>query len=410
MNKLENQNFSIEFDESGNVSSFVDKRNLAEMTDGERVFGSISYTLISDDITTLENKKPYSPYESRIATFDKSIKTEKGIGLFNEELKTGAEYSLEEDGCLKITFSTENAELSEYGMNFPFNFSSKLKGGDWRKQFLFSSPYNSADNKTQLVYLTRPDGNGLVLIGDGNTDGWKMDYSPYIFGHFFINLKWLGNFDRAYATPRRENRKFSVRMYPVQSYEEGLEKLYAVTSTPIATYEISSVLADEELEITVIGKADGVQIEGEEKLYPIENGKAKIIANGYGLKKVYPVYDGGKKGADCVIFVYRGIQELFRKNLDHVGDEIPASQFSNLCEGWTWVNTAIDYMRAYGNEPELLKKIELAKSIILTEDEEKARPHCTIWKKEHGEYPAYNVYKSNRIQEGFTGIWMMLDW
>ena len=180
-------------------------------------------------------------------------------------------------------------------------------------------------------------------------------------------------------------------------------------NVPIASYEISAVLSGEELEIDVVGKCDGVLIEDDPTVYPVVNGKAKIRPMGYGLKCVYPIYDGGKKGADCVIFVYRGMKEMFRKNLDHVGDEIPKLQFSNLCEGWTWVNTAIDYMRAYGEEPALLRKIELAKSIILTEDEEKARIHCTIWRKPHDEYPAYNVYKSNRIQEGFTGIWMMFD-
>ncbi|MBQ8885883.1 MAG: hypothetical protein IJY62_05910 [Clostridia bacterium] len=409
MIKLENENFILAFDGTGNVASFIDKRNGGEMTDGERMFGSLSYTLVSDDITKLEGKPPYSPYQSREAAFTRLVKTEKGVRLENGELKASVEYSFEEDGALRVDFFTENGEFSEYGVNFPFNFSSKLKGGDWRKQFLFSSPYNSEDNKSLITYLTRPDKNAVVLIGDGNVDGWKMDYSPYIFGHFFINLKWLGNFDRAYATPRRELRKFTVWLYPVRSYDEALEKLYMRTGVPIATYDVSSVLEGEELEIRTVGDCEGLIVQGDDTVYPLKDGKAKLVFSGHGLRTVYPVYDGGKKGADCVAFVYRGIEEMFRKNLQHVGNEPLPIRWTNLCEGWTWVNTAVDYMRAYGKDEALMKKVDFALSVILTEDEEKARPHCTVWTKEHDGYPAYNVYRSNRIQEGFTGIWMMLD-
>ncbi len=409
MFELENGNFRLSFDGRGKMVSFLDKRNGGEMTDGEREFGTISFTRVTDDITKLEGKLPFSPYTSREAAFSEIVRTENGVRLSDPEAKCRMEYSFTDDGALKMQFETENEEFSEYGVNFPFNFSGKLKGGDWKKQLLFSSPYNSEDNKSLLTYLTRPDGNAVVLIGDGNADGWKMDYSPYIFGHFFVNLKWLGNFDRAYSTPRRAEKKFSVYLYPVRCYEEALEKLYARTGIPVATYDVSSVLEGEEFEIRTIGTCDGVIVKGEEKIYPVRDGKAKLVFEGHGTRTVYPVYEKGKKGADCVAFVYRGIREMFRKNLRHVGNELPPVQWTNLCEGWTWVNTAVDYMRAYGKDAELMKKVDFALSVILARDEKDMIPDCTISFRAHDGFPAYNVYRSNRIQEGFTGIWMMLD-
>ncbi len=408
MIRKENENFILEVD-GAKITRFLDKRNSAEMTDGERQFGTISYTLESTDITLLEKKPPYSPYASEEGAFDTAEETENAVMFSNGALKTEVVFSFEKDGAVKISFSSGNEEFSEYGINFPFNFSSKLHGGDWRKQFLFSTPYNSADNKSVMTYLTRPDGNALAIVGDGNVDGWKMDYSPYIFGHFFINLKWLGNFDRAYKTPRREKKQFSVRIYPVKSYREALGFLYKNTGIPIAVYDVSSVLCGEKAEIYSVGNCDGFLVEGDERFYPAINGRAEIEMTGYGLKSVYPVYGGGKKGADCIVFVYRGIKELLGKNLAHVGNAVPAKQFTNLCEGWTYVNTAADYLSAYGDDPEIRKKIDLALSVILTEDEDKAITHCTIWKKPIDGYPAYNVHTSNRIQEGFTGILMMLD-
>ena len=407
--RLENRFFSLSFSPDGILNSFLDKRNGGEMTDGENRFGTIDYTLFNEDITTQKNKPPFTPYSSRQAEFGSASDTGKSVVLYSEELQSRAEYECLPDGGVKICFEIGKKDVSEYGLNFPFNFSGKLRGGDWKKQLLFSSPYNSADNKSLLVYLTRPDGNHLALIGDGNVDGWKMDYSPYIFGHFFINLKWIGNFDRAYSRADRAKKSFSVYMYAVKTYRDALEKMYEITGIPVANYKVSSGYCGEETEIEVIGKCDGVKIEGENKIYPVKDGKAKILLSRYGLHSVYPVYDGGKKGADCVVFAFRNIRELFGDNLKRVGNEPIPEQLSNLCEGWTWVNTAVDYMCAYGKNSELEHKVQNALFAILTQDENKAIPHCTIFMKESGGYPPYNVFHSNRIQEGFTGIWMMLD-
>lgn len=70
------------------------------------------------------------------------------------------------------------------------------KGGDWKNQYLFNSPYRSEDNRHIYIYLTAPCGKNRVVVFESGADGWKMDYSPYVGGHYFYNLKLLAAFPK----------------------------------------------------------------------------------------------------------------------------------------------------------------------------------------------------------------------
>ena len=128
---------------------------------------SVSYTLKTDDIT--KGAKPQgTPYLSRKGIFD-----ENGI---NAETKSRLVVR-KKSGGYYVSLRTSSDDLSEFGLNLPVKFMGKKNCGGWKKQYLFNSPYNSVDNKHIFCYLTNPEGDNLLILSVGKTDGWKMDYS-----------------------------------------------------------------------------------------------------------------------------------------------------------------------------------------------------------------------------------------
>lgn len=80
-------------------------------------------------------------------------------------------------------------------------------------------------------YLTKPNGGSLAVAVLQGAAGWKMDYSDYAGGHYFINLKLLANFDRAYKTERRKNR-LVFAIFPVNDFSDCLESFLCCTAFP----------------------------------------------------------------------------------------------------------------------------------------------------------------------------------
>ena len=174
---------SINLLENGRI---VDTRNgdISIFADGDI---SICYTLLTDNIK--EGKRvsstPYVDRQDDLVT--------KNLIRYGENTKSTVKIAPYEDG-IEIEASTDDCQISEYGINLPFNFMGKKNGGGWRKQYLFNSPYMSPDKKIIYAYLTNPDGNHLLVAILSEADGWKMDYSPFGWAHYFINLKLLANY------------------------------------------------------------------------------------------------------------------------------------------------------------------------------------------------------------------------
>ena len=138
---------------------------------------SICYTLLTDDIR--KGKRVAStPYVDRE---DALIKDGERYIAKN----TDSEVTVSETPSgIKIDIEGKNELVSEYGINLPFNFMGKKNGGGWQNQFLFNSPYVSHDKRYIYAYLTKENGCNLAVAVLSDADGWKMDYSPYSFGHF----------------------------------------------------------------------------------------------------------------------------------------------------------------------------------------------------------------------------------
>ena len=87
-------------------------------------------------------------------------------------------------------------------------------------------------------YLTKPNGNNLLVAVVEGAQGWKMDYSPYSFGHYFLNLKILANYDKAYNQMAKK-QYLKIAILPVTTFENALEELSTLYDKPFLDYSVS---------------------------------------------------------------------------------------------------------------------------------------------------------------------------
>ncbi|MBQ8294984.1 MAG: hypothetical protein IJX87_00965 [Clostridia bacterium] len=358
----------------------------------------VSYTLKTEDITK-QKKVECTPYVSRKEYFD-----ERGYAPKTKTCLTVKE----ERGGVELSIETDSDELSEFGLYLPFNFISKLNGGDWRDQFLFNSPYASKDNRYVYSYFSAINGRNVMMIANSPVDGWKMDYSPYVGGHFFDNFKLLANFDRAYGT-NSARKGLKLWLFEVANFTEGLKKAAEVFGVPVAYYEKNAGKLGEEMEIFVIGEADAVI--GNGKTYPVKNGKTTVTLDVLGDNIFTPVCNG-KEGLDCTMYAFTSLKELYKASMDTVCEEDLRATDGNLCEHQCWASAMLRYMLKYGGNAEYEGKLKGLLNIITETDEEKAKIYhdITIFNRpqENG-LPAWHIYGSRRIQEQFFGITILLD-
>ncbi len=367
---------------------------------------SVAYTLLEDDIT--KGKKPScTPYADRADLFKKSEDAWRSCDtesrLFIKPYKNGLIFQLE----------SHQENVSEYGINLPFNFMGKLNGGGWENQFLFNSPYTSPDKNIIYAYLTKPNGNNLVVAILSEADGWKMDYSPFSFGHFFVNLKLLANYDRAYGTKKRKSYlKFAIM--PVGDFDSCLKCLSELYALPFLSYDLSGGKIGTTINLRAYNEPDSIIeiVNGKESVY---NFTPTYTLHGEGEITLIPVKNG-KPGGAVTVYAYDSLESLYKKSMDAVSlDTIKKHTDSNLCEHQCWASAMLRFLMKH---KELLSKEELEAyeskllsllNIITEKDESLAVPRITIFNKARGTYPAYNVFESRRVQELFFGITILLD-
>lgn len=365
---------------------------------------TISYTLLSDDIT--KGKKPtQTPYKDR----EDEIKYSNGR-LYAEKTNTLLDVFPYEDGII-LDMRSETSDISSFGINLPFNFMGKLNGGGWENQFLFNSPYSK--NGITYAYLKKPNGNNLVVAILSEADGWKMDYSPYSFGHYFINLKLLTSFDRAYGTRQRE-KHLRIAILPVSDFRNCLERLSRLYELPFIDYDLSGGRVGDKIALSVFGEIDCVleTYLGKEREL---DGLSHYTLKNEGETTLTPIKNG-KKGAEVSVFAYKSLENLYKRSMDSVDlDVIKAYTDSNLCEHQCWASAMLRFLMKHKDmlsSEEIAvyeKKLLSLLDIITEQSEEKAIPRITIFNKPQNELLAYNVFKSRRVQELAHGITILLD-
>ena len=371
---------------------------------GDRL--SISYTLTTDDITQGERRNGCSPYESRMGEFSHFQELQSGYFLENEELQTQLTINQKKDR-LDFSLTTTNDTFSEFGLNLPFNFMGKLNGGGYGNQYLFNSPYRSLDNTYKYCFLKNPNGNHLFLLFHSLADGWKMDYSSYVGGHYFVNLKVLANFDKIYGT-NSVYKQLNVSMFIVKNIKEGISRASEILNIPALFYE-ESYTFDGTGKIKVLGLCDKVEmISAESKVIFIpQNGEVEY----YGAKgkTTFIPYYGEKKGLDCSVFAYTDIFELYKSSNDRIAlwDGLP--NLGNACECQCWVSAMLRYMLKKGRVDLYDKKIQEFFQIFLATQEEKAIKRLTVFNQAYNGYPPYHIFDSARIQEQAFAITILTD-
>ncbi len=367
---------------------------------------SICYTLKDDDIT--KGKKPSAtPYQDRTDT----LALEGGV-LYGANTRSRVSISQIYDGVL-IDLECEKDDVSELGLNLPFNFMGKLGGGEWRGQLLFNSPYMSPDKKIIYAYLTRPNGKNVLVATVSDADGWKMDYSPYLWAHYFVNLKMLANYDKVYGT-NSARKGLKIAILPVSDFENCLDRLSALYGVPFMRAEVSGGKIGDSVSISLHGKANYL-------IEKTKNGTRKLpFSHSYticaeGETELTPAFED-KCGAPITLYGYSSLEELYKKSMDSVSLEtIKNHTDGNLCEHQCWASAILRFLRKYKNmlsESELCEyesKIKGFLDILTEECVDKAVPRQTILKSPHDSFGAYNVYKSRRVQELFFGITILLD-
>ncbi len=366
---------------------------------------SISYTLAEDDIRG-SRLSATTPYESRRGELSLQKKIENGYVFSNRSLQTELAISLV-DGVAYVDLRTDSRAFSEFGVNLPFNFMGKLCGGPFQKQYLFNSPYRSYDERYKYCYLTRVDGEHIFVLFLSPADGWKMDYSPWVGGHYFHNLKCLANFDRAYATGSRR-RELRLAIFACDGFEAGLQKISTLLGVPVATYE-RSYSFDGKAVVQLYGECDEIRTLDGERLLNTQRveGRQVCVDGIFGKTTILPCYQG-KEGLDCSIFGYTDWQKAFEKSNDAIVC-YEGENLGNLCECQFWASAMMRYMRMYGRKKSYDDRLRAFFAVLLPEKEEKAVARLSVMQAPTAGLPAYSVYKSQRIQEHFAGVSILLD-
>ena len=355
---------------------------------------SVSYTLKTDDITTAD-KPPMTPYVSRKEYFDESGYAPETRSI----LKVW-----EENSGWRISVKTESDDLSEFGLNIPINFMGKKNAGGWRNQYLFNSPYATKQNNHVFCYLSSPDKKGLLILALNRIDGWKMDYSLFSGGQYFDNLKMLASFDRAYKGSGL--KKLELFMCEVTDYRTALRKVSSILKLPVAYYDKSYTEVGKGLKVKIYGDCDLVRF-GKDHIMP-ENGNVTVYPRQVGLAEVIP-YFKGKRSLECTIYAYKSINSLWQKSMSAISAEDLSRTDGNMCESKNHISALLKYMQRFGINESWLEKIMPELKLLTTGDINEAKDRQTILPFAYDGYPAYNTMHSNRVQEQFFGVGILLE-
>lgn len=400
-----------------------------DITNGKGTFGSVRYTRRDEDVIALEKQNgephPFHTAPLTVTAFDGTTAT-----LCNEPLGVSGTITALDD-ALKIEWHYENELFSHFGGHFPLNLLGQLNG-DWLQQFTVSSPYHQQETGWTVCLFTRADGNHLMLIAETPCAAFRVDYSTCL--HFIDGFELVENRDRCYGDTPKDSGELTAYLIPVSSYKEGLQATADRLHIPCAYYERSSAMLGRDFTVNIFGNCDEVRILAPDGTETVQTGGDNITftAEQYGFYRVTP-YANGKAGLDCVCFAHTDWKTMFEKSVhsieptrDHIightasGETVympPAATYrgeydTNLCEHAMWAWSQLRYMQHYPVDQTRIDLLENFKNIMLADCESAYRERHTLIPHEQDvphKMAPYNVYQSDRIQEAFNGVNVLLD-
>ncbi|MBR2337833.1 MAG: hypothetical protein IKA63_00015 [Clostridia bacterium] len=415
----------------GKIGHIFDNRypNGYDVTNGKGTFGEACYTRRDEDVTRLPKQKG-EPHAQRKTKMQITASCEDAVTMVDAALGVSCAVTSEAD-ALKIVWHYENTVFSKFGGCFPLNLLGQ-KNGEWQRQFTVSSPYYERDSKRAMCLFTRADGNHLMLIAETPCAAFRVDYSVNM--HFIDGFELISNNDRCYGDEPKNSGDVTAYLIPVSSYKEGLEIAAKKLSVPCAYYECSSCQIGGSLPIEIVGECDAVHVIDPNGSETVHAGAStfSLSAGEYGLYRVIP-YCGGRAGVECLCFAHYDWKTMFEKSVssipaeyDHVightaaGEPVwmpPSACYrgeydTNLCEHAMWVWAQLRYMQHHPVDQRCRDHLRNFKNIMLADNESAYRERHTLIPYEQDvphKMAPYNVYKSDRIQEAFNGVNILLD-
>lgn len=380
-----------------------------DITDGTGRFGCLAYTLCDQDING-EEKPEFVPFREQYAGYDERFR--------NTRIGTELEACAWENG-VSLTLSCEGAAVDGTGIFLPFNFISR-KNGCWKQQFTVSSPYRAEDGHT-FFFLKRPDGNHLACIADSPIDGYQINYSPYLAGHFIRGITFWVQKDRAYATPRKEHRSIRVYIAPADSYEAAMEMAGRLWNMPGLTYGCSSVQAGNRFVFRPVGQWDFIQVTAPSgKIQHLT--QPEFTPEEYGFYRA-AAFRNGKPGMDCTLFCYDDLKAMYGRACRSIvqdktqvigraadGTAVWKPPFCsyrgyedfNLCEHAMWAWAHLEYLNRYENDPRLDADVQNLLRIMAPEN------GINLPRSTYDPTTGYNTFTDHRIQEAYNGVNILL--
>lgn len=388
MNILENERLRAVLDGGGILRELYDKSECGKnLCDSLGLTGTACYTLKSDDITALPAPL-CSPYCERNSAKDSSIR-----------VKSKAE--LTKHGLL-LSVSTDSEEVSAFGLLLDLNFLDKPEL-DAYDQLLPTSPYTSRDGRYTYCIFTRPSGKCLVACATTPADGWKIHYSPEQCGHYIRGFQFLSSFDRLYGGSGR--KEISVLLAPAADIGDAYRVIGEIFDAPYVTPVLSGSF-DGRVTVSIGGDADTLLLlspDGKEEMLPVSQRTVTLSLPLFGKYTAVPLRRG-TRGIDSVLWNGESYKDCVKRLAETVREPFHGDR--NLCEGgcgtWFLIREMLTHKeRLYDG----IVKPDLA---IVTGESTPYVPRRTIAPAQEG-YAPYHIYKSDRIQEQFFGVSILLD-
>lgn len=399
--RLENENYSLTVTEEGVIISFCEKKTGDNFVDKNGKTGTAGYTLTTEDIRKIPHEEAESYSDHSCVYGEQEVKKEKTgekLRYIDRKQQICTEYQLTERG-LRISSETQNREISEFGLNLELNFMGK-KGDCYRRQFLPTSPYTSADGKHMYCLMRSPEGKILIAVAETECDGWKIKYSPYSVSHFILNFQFLASFDRLYGGSGR--KKIELSLLCVDSPEAAFQELCGLYGRSV-TVNLSSGGFEGEAYVKSFGGAEKYQVVSPAGKISESGPDGKIEMQEFGFHTVIPVTEG-RQGLNSVVWNGGNLIRLFDKSCDAIRK--PYHCDDNLCEGGCFVwamlkNMQLHNSRAYDGVVRKELGIIMGKTGMV--------PRRTIVPFPSDGHAAWHIYQSDRIQEQFFGVSILLD-
>lgn len=342
------------------------------------------------------------------------------VAFENNTYHTRVEYHFFENS-IQICASADSAHISQFGLNFAFNFLGLPQSG-YSHQLLPSSPYTAESGALTWCTFVRPSGRCIAVSTESAIDGWKIDYSEYNYGHFILNFKILEAFDACYKAPQPSvHHELCVWLDFAATEVQAAQIVCKRTELPVPLPKVGGGAVGAVIPVPIEGLCNRAVVavpDGQEYTAALHTDAAgrtvamvPLVKEGFHNLRLY-ASDG--RWLDSTLYAYRSLQELYALALDSIHPPYHAVD-KNLAEGIVWCWAILGYARNYKKAKEtwLAQACDLLDNEIIGSDPAAARPRECIWPQEQvingRRYAPYHLYASTRVQEQFFALSVLLE-